>query len=234
LAEEGISTLPVSGVPLALRVIKSERNISRSEAFLNGSVEIQDAGSQMLADLAQPREGEHLLDLCAGGGGKALALSAASGGRAKIFAHDISFGRMKDLPERAERAGATIERLRSTDLNELAGSLDLVFVDAPCSGSGAWRRNPDAKWRLTPGRLAELTRTQMDLITRAASLCGQRGRVVYGTCSLFSAENEAIVDAFIEAHPNWRCVRRLLTRPSDGLDGFFGTVLSQGMDSRRN
>lgn len=234
LDEDDISTVAVPDAPLALRVTEGARRVARNRAYLDGLVEIQDAGSQMLAALANPQPGEKVLDLCAGGGGKALALAAASGGEAQVLAHDISLARMKDIPDRAERAGVQIDRIATRDLNALRGTFDLVFIDAPCSGSGAWRRNPDAKWRLRSERLTELTALQGDLLRQGASYCKPDGRIVYGTCSLFTAENMQVVQAFLSAAPEWQCHRTFRSRLADGMDGFFGAVLSRGMDSRIN
>ena len=234
LEEDDISVGAVEGAPLALRVVSGARKVARSRAYLEGLVEIQDAGSQLLAALAEPAPGAAVMDLCAGGGGKALALAAAARGTARIVAHDIAADRMQEIPGRAERAGVEIECMSSGHLAEFKGTFDLVFIDAPCSGSGAWRRNPDAKWRLQPTRLAELNDIQSGLLEQGAELCKPGGRIVYGTCSLFTCENEDIVEAFLKARPGWHTERLHRSAPSQGMDGFFGVVLSQGKDSRPN
>lgn len=232
LASDGINVTAVEGIPLALRVTEGARKVVRSEAYAWGLIEIQDAGSQALASLGAPKPGELIVDLCAGGGGKSLAMAAEAGGEARIFAHDIAADRMRDLPERARRAGASIEVVATGDLGKFQNRADLVLVDAPCSGSGAWRRNPDAKWRITAERLDVLTRTQAELLQQAASLCNPSGRIVYGTCSLMDVENWARVEAFVSNPSCWRVCEKFTSSPSTGGDGFFGAVLSRALDSR--
>ena len=231
LENEDIKAITIQDVPNALRVTEGNRKVARSAAYDTGLVEIQDAGSQKLAILANAKPGELIIDLCAGGGGKTLALAAAADGKANIFAHDISEQRMSDLPARARRAGAAIQVVKPNMLEPLHGKADLVFVDAPCSGSGAWRRNPDAKWHLTEKRLAELTSIQQALIEQAAGLCNPTGRIVYGTCSLFRVENEERVTTFFDQNAGWQVTEQLQAYPSDGTDGFFGTVLTRSLDS---
>ncbi|MEM9059482.1 MAG: RsmB/NOP family class I SAM-dependent RNA methyltransferase [Pseudomonadota bacterium] len=232
LSETGISCERISDVPDALRVIDGSHRVNRSDAYRDGLVEIQDAGSQRLATLAELKPGERTLDLCAGGGGKSLAMAAASGGKAEIHAYDISAARLNEIPERANRAGVEITLIDRDALDANAVSYDVVFIDAPCSGSGAWRRNPDAKWRLTAERLEALIQTQRDLLDQARLLTRPQGRIVYGTCSLLKAENRAQIDAFVRRHPSWHICADLTLLPSGGTDGFFGGVLSQVVDSR--
>lgn len=234
LAIDGIRVAAIEGIPMALQVTEGARKVARSEAFTSGLIEIQDAGSQALAGLAAPMGAELIIDLCAGGGGKSLAMAAESDGKTQIVAHDIASDRMRDLPERARRAGASIEVANPGTLEKYRHRADVVFVDAPCSGSGAWRRNPDAKWRLTPERLAVLTETQADLLEQAASLCSPTGRIVYGTCSLMNAENMTQVTAFIAKRSSWHIRRTFTSLPSSGTDGFFGAVLSHTLDSLNN
>ena len=202
LAADGIEVQDLASQPLALRVTVGERKVAGSTAYKTGLVEIQDVGSQGLSTLAETQPKEVVIDLCAGGGGKALAIAAQSAGLARIYAYDISLKRMAAIPERAERAGVEIELLTKDDLAQMAGKADLVFLDAPCSGSGAWRRNPDAKWRLTPERLSELTRMQSELLYQATGLCRPGGRIVYGTCSILRAENQMQTEAFSQKLTN--------------------------------
>ncbi|HLS19132.1 MAG TPA: RsmB/NOP family class I SAM-dependent RNA methyltransferase [Paracoccaceae bacterium] len=224
LEEDGIAVDPLPLSPTALRVRERPRLVARSRAYGEGLVEIQDAASQAAADLAGVRPGETVLDLCAGGGGKALALAAALQGQGRVFAHDASPARIAPLSERAARAGAEIEITESGELHRLAGRLDLVFVDAPCSGSGAWRRNADAKWRLTQDMLDGLLAVQDDLLDQAAMLAGPHGRVLYATCSLIRCENEARIDAFLTRNPGWRLSAAKTVTPPEG-DGFFAALL---------
>ena len=227
LLEDDIQVQMLPGFPNALRVIEGARRVSRSRAYDQGLIEIQDAGSQGLSDLADAQPGELILDLCAGGGGKSLALAASTNGYARILAHDISPQRLSDLPARAERAGAKIEIVTSDSLNNFNGRADLVFVDAPCSGSGAWRRNPDAKWQLTDTRLQELVAVQAGLLRQAAELCSSTGRIVYGTCSILNIENRVQIDRFLEGNTEWKQIETYASTPADGIDGFFGVVLAR-------
>ena len=234
LATEGIEVEPVPDAPMALRVTTAERRVARSAAYLDGLVEIQDAGSQRLAALARPAKGELVIDLCAGGGGKALAMAAACNNEARILAYDISKARLAPLPERADRAGARIECISEDDLAGLKGRADIVFIDAPCTGSGAWRRNPDAKWRLTRDHLSQLCSMQLDLLRQGAELCKPSGRLIYGTCSILKVENDSAISGFIDDNPDWQCREGLEVLPCDGTDGFFGAVLSRKLDTCEN
>lgn len=232
LGAESIETEAVEDAPLALRVTKGERRVARSRAYLDGLVEIQDAGSQRLAALARPESGDLVIDLCAGGGGKALAMAAACNDATRILAYDISAARLAALPERAERAGARIECISAEDLADLSGKADIVFIDAPCSGSGAWRRNPDAKWRLSSERLSQLCAVQQDLLRQGANLCKPSGRLIYGTCSILNVENAQAINRFTCDHPEWTPCEELTVSPNGGTDGFFGTVLCRMLDTR--
>ena len=221
LAADGIEVEDVAGAPDALRVTANPRLVSQSAAYRAGLVELQDAASQSVAAAVAPKPGERILDLCAGGGGKTLALSAAMQGET-VFAHDINPARMRDLPVRADRAGASVEMLDST---ALSARFDAVLVDAPCSGSGAFRRNPDQKWRLTPESLTDLVAAQTDVIDRAMGLVVPGGRVIFATCSVLWSENEAQVAASLKRWPGARpgTVRRIA--PGALGDGFFIAII---------
>ena len=225
LAAEGIEAGPAPLSPTALRVREGARRVAGCQAYREGLIEIQDAASQAVADLADARPGETVLDLCAGGGGKTLALAAAMRGQGRLLAHDIAPRRIDGLPARAARAGTAIEIVATAELDALRGSCDLVLVDAPCSGSGAWRRNPDAKWRLRPEELARLTAVQDGLLEQAATLIAPAGRILYATCSILARENDARVAAFVSGAPGREMMRRLAPMPPDG-DGFFAALLS--------
>lgn len=223
LAEDGIA---VEDGPLGrhcLTVTEGARRLRASRAFRAGLVEIQDAASQAVADLCVARPGMRVLDLCAGGGGKALALAAAAGNRADIVAHDVDPGRLAQLGPRAVRAGARIRA--EPNARALPRENDLVLVDAPCSGSGAWARNPDAKWRLTEARLAALVRTQGAVLDRAAGLTAPGGRIVYATCSMMPVENRAVVTAFLGRQRGFAEDGTRSWTPLDGGDGFFASIL---------
>jgi 16S rRNA (cytosine967-C5)-methyltransferase len=226
---------PIS--PWGLR-LPPDRRVDDHPALLAGLVEVQDEGSQLIALACQPTGNARILDLCAGAGGKALALAAAAPD-AQIVATDSNRARLSKLSPRAERAGAAIEtRLLSppNELDQLAdwrGSADVVLVDAPCSGSGTWRRNPEGRWRLTPERLDRVIGTQRRLLDIAAELVRPGGALVYAVCSILSREGAGQISGFLAARSSWISQEtamdggrsdgagRLLTPGHDGTDGFF-------------
>lgn len=217
LAKEGIVAVEVPQIPWALRVTTGARGLRNSAALRDGYVELQDAHSQALAfDLP---DAATVLDFCAGGGGKALAIADAQ--NAEVFAHDTNPARMKDLVPRAGRAGVRIRQLGTADL-AAAAPFDVVFCDAPCSGSGSWRRTPEMKWSLTEDRLADFTATQDAILRDAARLVAPGGLLAYATCSVLAVENEERVSAFLATHPGWTCTRQRRYLVTDWADGFFG------------
>jgi 16S rRNA (cytosine967-C5)-methyltransferase len=231
----GARPTPLS--PWGLR-LPADTRIDDHPAFAGGLVDVQDEGSQLIALACEPGDGMRLLDLCAGAGGKALAFAAAAPG-AQILATDTNRSRLSKLPPRAEKAGAKIEtRLLNppSELDALAdwqGTADVVLVDAPCSGSGTWRRNPEGRWRLTPQRLERLAQVQARLLDIAAELVRPGGRLVYAVCSIVDAEGEAQVAGFLGRRSSWVAeatpidagrltgMGRLLVPGQDGTDGFF-------------
>ena len=225
LAAQGIETEPDPVASTALRVRDGARQVARSEAYLSGQVELQDGSSQAIADeLRLPGHGK-ILDYCAGGGGKALAMAARTD--ARILAHDAQPARMKDLPARAARAGVTITQIAQAQLPAEA-PFDLVLCDAPCSGSGAWRRAPEGKWALTQERLTELTGIQRMILSDAARLVAPDGVLAYATCSVLRAENEDSVAAFLAGHPDWTLIASRRWEPGPSGDGFFLATLQRG------
>lgn len=221
LAEDDVVAAPVDGCATALLVTAGARRVKSSRAYAEGLIEPQDLSVQRaLAAVDWPAG--RILDYCAGGGGKALAIADAV--QADLFAHDATPRRMADLGPRAERAGVAIRQVDSGALARLA-PFDAVLCDVPCSGSGTWRRDPEAKWRLTPDRLAELARVQAGILAEAAPLVGRGGLLVYMTCSLFHAENEAQVEAFLAARPGWRPEGMQVQDPLTASDGFFHAIL---------
>jgi 16S rRNA (cytosine967-C5)-methyltransferase len=189
--------------------------IHAEPAFLKGMVEVQDEGSQLAALLAGARPGEQVLDLCAGAGGKTLALAAAMETKGQIYATDDDKRRLAPIHDRLTRSGARNVQARmpksiGSELDDLAGRMDLVLIDAPCTGTGAWRRNPDAKWRMRPGALAQRVKEQADILDRAVPLLKPGGRVAYVTCSVLEDENGAQVRGFLGRHPGFS-----LTPPAD-------------------
>ena len=218
LAGDGIVAQADPIASTALKVLEGARKVAQSQAYLTGLVELQDGSSQATMDeLDLPSSGQ-ILDFCAGGGGKSLAMAART--RARILAHDIQPSRMQDLPARATRAGVRIALAESAALDDLA-PFDLVLCDAPCSGSGAWRRSPEGKWALTSERLEALCAIQDTILDRAAALVGPDGLLAYATCSVLRAENEERVAAFLTTHPQWRCAAVRRWDPGASGDGFF-------------
>ncbi|WP_431299654.1 RsmB/NOP family class I SAM-dependent RNA methyltransferase [Tabrizicola sp. BL-A-41-H6] len=222
LAGEEIAATPHPLAKTALEVTGNARKIQTSESFRTGLVELQDASSQAVVEALPLRDGIRVLDHCAGGGGKTLAMAALA--RIKVWAHDANPRRMADLPERARRAGVAVTL---TEAPETLAPFDLVLVDAPCSGSGSWRRDPEGKWALTEARLAEVVAVQAGIMTRAATMVGPGGTLAYATCSLLEKENEAQVNAFVTAHPGWTVQSKQRFLPTSGGDGFFVALLTR-------
>ncbi|MBY0283763.1 MAG: RsmB/NOP family class I SAM-dependent RNA methyltransferase [Sphingomonas sp.] len=230
---------PVPGLPDALR-LPSGTNVERHPAYEQGVIEIQDAGSQIVTLAAAAEPGQRIVDLCAGAGGKSLALAATMGGEGALLATDTDRARLSRLAPRAERARAAIIETRLLNpgreieaLADWTASADTVLIDAPCSGTGTWRRNPEARWRLTPERIARLAETQRHVLTVGAALLKPGGALVYIVCSLLDEEGVGQVVTFLDANPGWRAepltlpagrahglgVR--LTPQHDSTDGFF-------------
>ncbi|MFV2001693.1 MAG: RsmB/NOP family class I SAM-dependent RNA methyltransferase [Paracoccaceae bacterium] len=223
LAADGITTAPNARARGALEVRSNPRRVAQSRAFKDGLVELQDAGSQAVVAFLDLQGGQNVLDYCAGGGGKSLAMAAAA--NINVTAYDIDNKRMKDLKRRAVRAGADIQ---ITDAAMLSGRrFDLVLVDAPCSGSGAWRRSPDAKWNLTPKRLQELVALQVEVLDQAAAHVREGGTLAYATCSLFLQENSDQVARFLGRWPGWKLLRDQQSWPDHSGDGFYIALLTR-------
>ena len=203
---------PTRWSPHGLRIkLKAEAKspaVHAEFAYLKGFIEIQDEGSQLAALLAGAKPGEQVLDLCAGGGGKTLALAAAMENKGQLYATDDDKRRLAPIHARLERAGVRNVQVRApksvgNELADLAGRMNLVLIDAPCTGVGAWRRNPDAKWRVRPGALEVRQKEQAAALERAAGLVRPGGRIAYVTCSVLDEENGAQVRAFVGLHPDF-------------------------------
>jgi 16S rRNA (cytosine967-C5)-methyltransferase len=223
LAAEGVATAPHPLAGLALQVTENAERIAQTAAFSEGLVELQDAASQAVVEALPLAPGMRVLDLCAGGGGKALAMAARG---AQVTAHDAAPARMRDLPARAARAGV---RVGLSDRPEALAPFDLVLADAPCSGSGAWRRSPEGKWRLTPAALSALQETQAGILDRAAGCVAPGGWLAYATCSLLAAENEAQVAAFAARQAGFALQHERRFSPLEGGDGFHLALFRRGM-----
>ena len=249
LNADGLAAEACRYSPIGIR-LAGKPSISSHALFLDGSFEVQDEGSQLLGFLLQPKRGEMVADFCAGAGGKTLLLGAMMRSQGRLYAFDIAEKRLAKLKPRLARSGLSnvhpvrIESENDIKIKRLAGKLDRVLVDAPCSGLGTLRRNPDLKWRQTPESVAELTTKQAAILHAASALVKKGGRLVYATCSLLEAENDAVVRDFLVRHPEFHalsaeevlsrqdiaiaCGERLRLLPHrHGTDGFFAAVMER-------
>jgi 16S rRNA (cytosine967-C5)-methyltransferase len=249
LAVDGIAAVPTPYSPLGLR-LKTKPYLQKHPAYLDGSIEVQDEGSQLLGFLLAPKRSEMVVDFCAGAGGKTLILGAMMRSTGRLYAFDVSDKRLAKLKPRAARAGlsnvhpACLSGENDTRVKRLQGKADRVLVDAPCSGLGTLRRNPDLKWRQSEQSVAELTVKQAAILAAAAKLLRPGGRLVYATCSILAEENEDIVNAFLAAHADFQrlsaqevlaaqgiaidCGEDMRLSPQKhGTDGFYAAVLER-------
>ena len=208
LAREAIKSVATPYSPWGLR-IEGKPALTKLDAFTRGAIEVQDEGSQLLALLLDAKRGEMVVDFCAGAGGKTLAIGATMRSTGRLYAFDVSAHRLDALKPRMARSGlsnihpAAIAHERDERIKRLAGKIDRVLVDAPCSGLGTLRRNPDLKWRQSAKAVQELVVKQAAILDSAARLLKPGGRLVYATCSILPQENEAIAEAFTAAHPDF-------------------------------
>jgi len=230
---------PISPIGLRIAPRRDGRGVALAAepAYVRGLVEVQDEGSQLSALLSGAAPGRQTLDLCAGAGGKTLALAAMMKNQGQIYATDADGRRLAPIFGRLERAGARNVQVRAPRgaediLADLGGRCDLVFVDAPCSGSGAWRRNPDAKWRMRPGALEQRIKDQVETLERAARYVKPGGRIVYVTCSVLKAENEDRVAAFLGGHPDFLPLDAAHLARSAGLPALAEHVSALGAGLR--
>ncbi len=232
LAADDIAAVPGPLSPLAVR-LRDKPALAKHPLFIEGAFEVQDEGSQLLGYLLEPKRGEMVVDFCAGAGGKTLLLGALMKNTGRLYAFDVSDKRLANLKPRLARSGlsnvhpARIEHERDTKVKRLAGKVDRVLVDAPCSGLGTLRRNPDLKWRQSEDSVAELTTKQAAILDAAAKLVRPGGRVVYATCSLLTAENDAVVEGFLARHPEFTLTpaSAVLAKQGIALDGDFLRLL---------
>jgi 16S rRNA (cytosine967-C5)-methyltransferase len=208
LKKERMASQPTPFSPWGLRLL-DKPNVTDSDAFKKGAVEVQDEGSQLLAVLVDAKRGEMVVDFCAGGGGKTLALGAAMRNTGRLYAMDTSAHRLDGLKPRLARSGLSnvhpvaIAHERDDRIKRLSGKIDRVLVDAPCSGLGTLRRSPDLKWRQSPEGVQQGVQLQNAILDSAARLLKPGGRLVYATCSTMVEENEAVAQAFSQRHPQW-------------------------------
>ena len=223
LAEDGIIAEAHPTVETALIVREGARKVANSISYQDGLVELQDAHSQASVCVI-PREAvTGVLDYCAGGGGKSLALAGWLD--TTVHAHDAFPRRMKDLPTRSNRAQADIVILDQEDMRDC--SFDIVFCDVPCSGSGSWRRDPEGKWSLSPEKLNELQEVQRDILQTASGFVTPEGYLAYATCSVLRSENHDQVDWFLSENPQWIVTEQVQFVPNTLGDGFFVTLLKR-------
>jgi 16S rRNA (cytosine967-C5)-methyltransferase len=263
--QEALSDLapqPTPWSPLGLRIALTadakSPAVHAEPAFLKGLVEVQDEGSQLAALFSGAKAGEQVIDLCAGAGGKTLALAAMMENKGQLFATDDDKRRLAPIHDRLTRSGARNVQVRTpksvgTEVDDLKGRMDLVLIDAPCTGTGAWRRNPDAKWRIRPGTREQSLKDQIEVLDRAVPLLKAGGRIAYITCSVLDEENGAQVRAFLARHPEFTVMPPakvpgilsdrtgafreaalmsdeglLMTPRRTGTDGFFVSLLRRG------
>ncbi|HSJ43013.1 MAG TPA: RsmB/NOP family class I SAM-dependent RNA methyltransferase [Xanthobacteraceae bacterium] len=196
------------GLRIRLSADAKNPSIHAEPAFLKGFVEVQDEGSQVAALLSGARPGEQVIDLCAGAGGKTLAMAAMMQNKGQIFATDDDKRRLAPIHERLKRSGARNVQVRTPksigdEISDLAGRMDLVLIDAPCTGTGSWRRNPDAKWRMRPGALEQRQKEQVEILDRAVPFVKAGGRIAYITCSVLEEENDSQARGFLARHPEF-------------------------------
>jgi len=251
LEHDQIAAHPTRYSPLGVR-LREKPALNQHPMFLDGAVEVQDEGSQLLGMLVEPRRGEMVVDFCAGAGGKTLQMGAAMDSTGRLYAFDVSDKRLANLGPRLKRSGLSnvfpqrISGENDAKVKRLRGKIDRVLVDAPCTGLGTLRRNPDLKFRQTAESVTELNAKQTAILDAAASLVKPGGRLVYGTCSLLTEENEEVVAGFLASHPDFRVVNaaevlerqgvkvpdaggeylKLLPHKHD-TDGFFAAVLER-------
>lgn len=229
LAVDTIEVDAVPDIPNCVQM-RERKNTFSTQAFKNGLFEVQDAASQKIGLLVDPKPGDRVCDACAGGGGKSLQLASLMKNKGKIIAMDIHEWKLNELKKRAARGGVDVVETKLIDgtkaIKRLEKSFDRVLLDVPCSGSGVFRRNPDAKWKLTMDDLQRLQQTQKEILQDYSKMVKPGGRLIYATCSMFESENQAQVADFLLSHPEWKLVKEEVYRPDQqGFDGFYGALL---------
>lgn len=253
LKQDGIEAQATPYSPCGIR-LSGKPAVNRHALFLSGQIEVQDEGSQLLGYLLAPKRGEMVVDFCAGAGGKSLLLGALMNSKGRLYAFDVSEKRLSNLKPRFKRSGLSnlhvqrIDNENDLKIKRLNGKIDRVLVDAPCSGLGTLRRNPDLKWRQSPQSIEELKAKQAAILVAAAGLLKPGGRLVYATCSFLPEENQQIIEGFLAIHPQFsvlNCAELLaqqkisldtggflqLTPKLHQTDGFFAAVLMRNIDT---
>lgn len=229
LADEGIATVFIDGYPDALKLVE-RANVFRTDCFKDGLFEVQDASSQLVAAYLDVKPGMKVIDTCAGAGGKTLHLAALMENKGNIIATDIYESKLKKLKIRTRRAGVhnvTTKVLDSTKvMKKMKGTADRVLIDAPCSGIGVLKRNPDSKWKLEPEFVENIIKTQAEILENYSKLVKVGGKLVYATCSILPSENENQVKAFLKNNPNFTIIKDHKVSPfKTGYDGFYMALL---------
>ena len=231
LEKEGVRTREVEGLPYALEM-EERKNVWDTDAFRSGAFEVQDASSQRVAALLSPQAGMRVVDACAGAGGKTLHLSSLMENKGSIIAMDIYPHKLEELKRRARRAGISNVSTRviesSKTIKRMAGTADCLLLDVPCSGMGILRRNPDAKWKLRPEFLDEITATQYHILSTYSKILKSGGRMVYATCSILPRENHLQVERFLKENSDFYLVEQHSIYASvDGYDGFYMALMKK-------
>lgn len=231
LTEEGITTEFIPGHPDALRLVE-RANVFITQCFKDGLFEVQDASSQLVAEYLDAKPGMKVIDTCAGAGGKTLHLAALMENKGQLIATDIYESKLKKLKKRARRAGVhnvTTKPLDSSKvMKKMKGTADRVLIDAPCSGIGVLRRNPDSKWKLQPEFVDNIKKTQTEILENYSALVKVGGKLVYATCSILPSENENQVQLFLKNHPEFQFVKeKKVSVHKSGFDGFYMALLER-------
>lgn len=233
LLDEGIVTEPIKGYRTALR-LPQRTNVFVTESFKKGFFEVQDASSQLVAELLDVRPGQRVVDTCAGAGGKSLHLAALMENKGQLIAMDIYESKLKELKRRARRNGAHNIETREIDstkvFKKLYGSADRVLIDAPCTGLGVIRRNPDTKWKLQPDFLEKITKTQQELLRSYSKIVKSGGKLVYATCSILPQENTDQVNSFLASEEGKEftlIAEKKIYASQSGFDGFYMVLMER-------
>jgi 16S rRNA (cytosine967-C5)-methyltransferase len=231
LQNEGIETVPIKGYPDALELVE-RKNVFMTDIFKKGLFEVQDASSQLVAEFLNVKPGMRVVDTCAGAGGKTLHLASLMENKGNIIAMDIYESKLKQLKKRAKRDGVhniDIRPIKSTkDIKKIKGKADRVLIDAPCSGIGVLKRNPDSKWKLKPEFIESIKQTQAEILDKYSQIVKDGGKMVYATCSVLPSENEEQVAKFLKNNPDFKLVNEnKVSAYKSGYDGFYMALLEK-------